>query len=70
MVAFVNDGDNDTVVFENCTVTNVSLIAPNTYGYDGHAWVYTTGAGAPGDGSSYFNNVAGVVVTNCTFVLL
>ena len=70
MVAFVNDGDNDTVVFENCTITNVNLIAPNTYGYDGHAWVYTTGAGAPGDGSSYFNEVAGVVVTNCTFTLL
>ena len=70
MVAFVYDDDNDKVVFENCTVTNVNLIAPNTYGYDGHAWVYTTGAGAPGDGSSYFNEVAGVVVTNCTFTLL
>ena len=59
MVAFVNAGDNDKIEFENCTVTNVKLYAPNAY--TAHAWVYTTGS------ETLFNEVEGVTVTNCTF---
>jgi len=62
MVAFVYEGDNDKVVFENCTVTNVKLYAPNN-GYTSHAWVYVNDA----DEDDCFNEVAGVTVTNCTF---
>ena len=59
MVAFVYADDNDKIEFENCTVTNVKIYAPNSY--TAHAWVYTT------DSSTLFNEVDGVTVTNCTF---
>ena len=59
MVAFVYADDNDKVVFENCTVSDVELYAPNVY--TAHAWVYTTGS------ETLFNEVEGVTVTNCTF---
>ncbi len=59
MVAFVNAGDNDKIEFENCTVTDVQLYAPNAY--TAHAAVYTTGS------STLFNEVDGVTVTNVTF---
>ena len=59
MVAFVYADDNDKVVFENCTVSDVELYAPNAY--TAHAWVYTTGS------ETLFNEVEGVTVTNCTF---
>ena len=59
MVAFVNAGDNDQIEFENCTVTNVKLYAPNVY--TAHAAVYTTGS------ETLFNEVEGVTVTNVTF---
>ena len=65
MVAFVYEGDNDKVVFENCTVTNVKLMAkPN--GYESHACVYVNDA----DTDDCFNEVEGVTVTNCTFEAL
>lgn len=63
MVAFVYAGNNDKVEFENCTITNVKLMAPND-GYKAHAWVYTTGS------ESLFNEAEGVTVTNCTFEAL
>ena len=59
MVAFVYAGDNDTIEFENCTVTDVQLSAPNVY--TAHAAVYTTGS------ETLFNAVEGVTVTNVTF---
>lgn len=59
MVAFVYADDNDTVEFENCTVTDVQIFAPNAY--TAHAWVYTTGS------ETLFNEVEGVTVTDCTF---
>lgn len=61
MVAFVYEGDNDRVAFENCTVTNVKLSAPAVY--SSHAWVYVNDA----DTNDCFNEVDGVTVTNCTF---
>lgn len=60
MVAFVNAGDNDKVVFEDCTVSDVTLIAPED-SYKAHAYVYATGD------TGLFNEVEGVTVTNCTF---
>lgn len=63
MVAFVNAGDNDKIEFENCTVNNVKLIAPDD-SYKAHAWVYTTGSG------SLYNEAPGVVATNCSFEAL
>ena len=63
LVAFVNAGDNDKVEFENCTVTDVTLIAPND-SYKAHAFVYTTGSG------SLYNEAEGVTVTNCKFEVL
>ena len=59
MVAFVNAGDNDAITFENCTVSNVKLYAPNVY--TAHAAVYTTGS------ETLYNEVEGVTVTNVTF---
>ena len=59
MVAFVKESDNDRVAFENCTVTNVELYAPNVY--TAHAAVYTAGS------ETLFNEVDGVTVTNVTF---
>ena len=59
MVAFVYAGYNSAVEFENCTVTNVSIFAPNVY--TAHAWVYTTGS------ETLFNDVEGVTVSGCTF---
>ena len=62
MVAFVYEGNNDGVAFENCTVTNVSLYARSN-GYSSHAWVYVNDA----DTDDCFNEVEGVTVTDCTF---
>jgi hypothetical protein len=59
MVAFVNAGDNDNIAFENCTVKNVKLYAPNVY--TAHAAIYTTGS------ETLFNEAEGVTVTNVTF---
>ena len=61
MVAFVHENDNDKIVFENCTVTNVALSA-NSIGYNAIAYVYTNDGSAAG----CFNEVPGVTVTNCT----
>lgn len=63
MVAFVYADDNDKIEFENCTVKDVKLIAPND-SYKAHAAIYTTGSG------SLFNEVEGVTVTNVTFEAL
>ena len=60
LVAFVYAGNNDKIVFENCTVTNVKIIAPND-GYKAHAWVYTTGS------DDLYDEAEGVTVTDCTF---
>ena len=60
MVAFVYAGNNDAITFENCTVTNVKLMAPND-SYKAHAAIYTTGS------ETLYNEVEGVTVTNVTF---
>jgi hypothetical protein len=59
MVAFVNAGNNDAIEFENCTVKNVKLYAPNSY--TAHAAIYTTGS------ETLFNEAEGVTVENVTF---
>jgi hypothetical protein len=59
MVAFVYASDNDKVEFENCTVSNVRLYAPNVY--TAHAAIYTTGS------ETLFNEAEGVTVSNVTF---
>ena len=59
MVAFVYADDNDKIAFENSTVSDVKLYAPNVY--TAHAAVYTTGS------ETLFNEVEGVTVTNVTF---
>lgn len=59
MVAFVNEGDNDRVEFENCSVKDVQLYAPNAY--TAHAAIYTAGS------ETLYNEVEGVVVENVTF---
>ncbi len=59
MVAFVYADDNDKIEFENCTVKNVKLYAPN--GYTAHAWIYTEGS------ETLFNEAEGVTVSGCTF---
>ena len=65
MIAFVYEGNNDKAVFENCTVTNVQLMAkPN--GYASHAAVYVNDA----DTDDCFNEVEGVTVTNVTFTAI
>lgn len=59
LVSFVYTGDNDKIEFENCTVSNVRLYAPNSYAY--HAAIYA-------DSSANMHNEAeGVTVTNVTF---
>ncbi len=63
MVAFVYADDNDKIEFENCTVSDVTIIAPDD-SYDAHAWIYTTGS------DTLFNEADGVTVTNCTFEVL
>ena len=61
LVAFVNEGNNDKIVFENCSVTDVALIA-NSKGYNAMAAVYCNDGSAEGS----FDEVAGVVVKNVT----
>jgi hypothetical protein len=65
MVAFVYEGDNDRILFENCTVKDVQLYAkPN--GYASHAAIYVNDA----DTDDCFNEASGVTVTNVTFTAL
>ena len=59
MVAFVYADDNDKIEFENCTVSNVKLYAPNVY--TAHAAIYTTGS------ETLYNEAEGVTVSNVTF---
>jgi uncharacterized protein YjbI with pentapeptide repeats len=59
MVAFVYADNNDKIEFENCTVKNVMLYAPNVY--TAHAAIYTTGS------ETLFNEAEGVTVTNVNF---
>ena len=59
LVSFVYTGDNDKIEFENCTVSNVRLYAPNSYTL--HAAIYAAGEDA------LFNEAEGVTVTNVTF---
>ena len=59
MVAFVYEDDNDHILFENCSVKNVKLYAPNVY--QAHAAVYTAGS------DTLYNEVEGVTVENVTF---
>ena len=61
MVSFVYADDNDKIEFENCTVSDVKLYGPTTYGYKAHAAIYTTGS------ETLFNEAEGVTVTNVTF---
>ena len=63
MVAFVYAADNDTIKFENCTVKDVTLKAPNDSN-KAHAAIYTTGS------DSLYNEAEGVTVTNVTFEAL
>ena len=63
MVAFVHADNNDRIEFEDCTVTDVKLIAPDD-GNKAHATIYTTGSG------SLFNEAEGVTVTDVTFEAL
>ena len=63
MVAFVYADDNDKIEFENCTVTDVKIIAPDD-SYDAHAAIYTT------DSETLVNEAEGVTVTNVTFEAL
>ena len=65
MVAFVYNGNNDQVVFENCTVSNVALKA-NPGGYAAHAAIYVNDA----DTDDCFNEAPGVTVSNVTFEAL
>lgn len=65
MVAFVYEGDNDKIEFENCSVTDVKLYA-NPNGYAIHAWIYTNDA----DTDDCFNEAEGVTVSGCTFEAL
>jgi len=65
MVAFVYEGNNDKIEFENCTVSNVKLRAPDD-SYKSHAWIYVNDA----DTNDKFNEAPGVTVTNCTFEAL
>jgi hypothetical protein len=59
MVAFVHAGNNDKIEFENCTIKNLKLYAPNSY--TAHAWIYTEGS------EDLFNEAGGVTVESCTF---
>ena len=59
MVAFVYADDNDTIAFENCSVKNVKLYAPNVY--TAHAAIYTEGS------ETLYYEADGVVVENVTF---
>ena len=56
MVSFVYADDNDKIKFENCTVSNVKLYGPTTYGYKAHAAIYTEGS------EVLFNEAEGVTV--------
>ncbi|MEE1099732.1 MAG: hypothetical protein UHY58_07405, partial [Alistipes sp.] len=59
LVSFVYVDDNDNIEFENCTISDVKLYAPNVYA--AHAAIYTTGS------DTLYNEAAGVTVTNVTF---
>lgn len=59
MVAFVYEDDNDHILFENCSVKNVKLYAPNVY--TAHAAVYTAGS------DTLYNEIEGVTVESVTF---
>lgn len=63
LVAFVKADDGERIEFENCSVTDVKLMAPDD-SYKAHAAVYTQGSG------SLFNEAEGVTVTNVTFEAL
>ena len=65
MVAFVYASNNEKIVFENCTVTDVTLTGPTAY-YELHAFVYCDDK----DEDNLYNEVEGVTVTNCKFEAL
>ena len=60
IVAFVNAGDNDAIVFENTTISNTTISTSAT-SYNLHAFIYCTTE------SNLVNEAAGVTVTNCKF---
>ena len=65
MVAFVYEGNNDRIEFENCTVKDVKLSAQSN-GYASHAAIYVNDA----DTDDCINEAEGVTVTNVTFEAL
>ena len=62
MVAFVYEGNNDRIEFENCTIKDVKLYA-RPGGYAAHAAIYVNDA----ETDDCFNEAEGVTVTNVTF---
>ena len=62
MIAFVYESNNDYAVFENCTVTDVTIVT-SSKGYNAVAAVYCNDGSAEGS----FNVVDGVVVNNIVF---
>jgi hypothetical protein len=62
MVSFVYNTDGETVSFENCTITNVTLDCARSYDY--HAFVYCNND----DDNFLIDEVDGVTVTNCKVI--
>ena len=65
MVAFVYEGDNDRIVFENCSVKDVKLMAKGN-GYAAHAAIYVNDK----ETDDLINEAEGVIVENVTFEAL
>ena len=61
MIAFVNEGNNDKIEFENCSVNKVTIKVPENGSYGAYGYIYSI----DGDAEGTYNTANGVTISDC-----